>query len=476
MLRAMKSADPFRAQLVVEDLGAIERAEMTIRPLTLFFGPNGTNKTWAAYALYGLLRRYHSGAPDPSDAPVDLVERVDAALKTPRGAREYIGSPIRHTVTFPSLDGAVTLSGHELGRQLALDREAIDLGSTTLSLTRAHAQNRAIDVRIAVRPSTGGVALHSPLGGDPSALAVDVGPHVSARQVIASVHGWLRQISRRVVALPAERKALLTLHHQLSTLSLSGPQIEALLSGTARGLSSSLIGSRLSDSATSMERSLPLPSADFILEVDRAWNRRPGTPPGPLAHLADVLEGILGGRIEFALNALGSRSPHLRFRSGELDLPIHSTHSLARSLGGLDLYLQEVAAPGDFVFIDEPEMNAHPQTQLAIAEIIALMVNAGLRVVVTTHSPYIVDHLHNLIEAAQLDPDRQARFVDRFQLGMIDAFISAEAVSAYHFGRDGRVMDVFDREDDLIDWEVFGVRSDDVTNLYSELLAARRDG
>ena len=58
MLRAMKSPDPFRAQLVVDQLGAIEHAELTIRPLTLFFGPNGTNKTWTAYALYGLLRRF----------------------------------------------------------------------------------------------------------------------------------------------------------------------------------------------------------------------------------------------------------------------------------------------------------------------------------------------------------------------------------------------------------------------------------
>ncbi|MCB9543939.1 MAG: hypothetical protein H6703_16040 [Myxococcales bacterium] len=57
MLRGMKRPDPFEARLVVDRLGAIEHAELTIRPLTLFFGPNGTNKTWTAYAVYGLLHK-----------------------------------------------------------------------------------------------------------------------------------------------------------------------------------------------------------------------------------------------------------------------------------------------------------------------------------------------------------------------------------------------------------------------------------
>ncbi|MCB9552247.1 MAG: ATP-binding protein [Myxococcales bacterium] len=157
-------------------------------------------------------------------------------------------------------------------------------------------------------------------------------------------------------------------------------------------------------------------------------------------------------------------------------MPIQSTHSLLRSLGGLDLYLRHVAKPGDVILIDEPEMNAHPATQLAIAEFLAMMVNAGVRVIATTHSPYIVDHLHNLIEASRLEPEAQATFAERFKLQSADAFIPADAVATYHFDLDGTVTDVFDRSDRLIDWSTFGAEADEIGNLYTALLAAQRDG
>ena len=41
-------------KLIVNKLGRIDHAEIDVRNLTVFVGPNGTNKTWTAYALYGL--------------------------------------------------------------------------------------------------------------------------------------------------------------------------------------------------------------------------------------------------------------------------------------------------------------------------------------------------------------------------------------------------------------------------------------
>ena len=42
------------------------------------------------------------------------------------------------------------------------------------------------------------------------------------------------------------------------------------------------------------------------------------------------------------------------------------------------------------VFIEEPEAHLHPRAQKAMARLIARSVNAGKRVVVSTHSDYIV--------------------------------------------------------------------------------------
>ena len=47
--------------------------------------------------------------------------------------------------------------------------------------------------------------------------------------------------------------------------------------------------------------------------------------------------------------------------------------------------------------IDEPELNLHPDNQRQVARILAQLVNAGLKVIVSTHSDYFVRELNNLI-------------------------------------------------------------------------------
>ena len=52
---------PPAKKLTVENLGRIRSAELDIRPLTVFAGENGTNKTWTAYCLYTLLQQISLG-------------------------------------------------------------------------------------------------------------------------------------------------------------------------------------------------------------------------------------------------------------------------------------------------------------------------------------------------------------------------------------------------------------------------------
>ena len=102
-----------------------------------------------------------------------------------------------------------------------------------------------------------------------------------------------------------------------------------------------------------------------------------------------------GGRIAFENGAGGGLV--FRFGTGG-ELPIQGAASLVRALAGLDLYIRRFFEPGDLLVIDEPEMNAHPDAQLRITELLAHLVNKGVRVVLTTHSPYVLDHLGTLSE------------------------------------------------------------------------------
>ena len=47
--------------------------------------------------------------------------------------------------------------------------------------------------------------------------------------------------------------------------------------------------------------------------------------------------------------------------------------------------------------IDEPELNLHPKNQRALARLVVRLVNAGVKVFITTHSDYLVKELNTLI-------------------------------------------------------------------------------
>jgi hypothetical protein len=78
-------------------------------------------------------------------------------------------------------------------------------------------------------------------------------------------------------------------------------------------------------------------------------------------------------------------------------LTMAESASSVRSLLNLGFYLKHIASPGDILMIDEPELNLHPSNQRSMARILSKLVNAGIRVFVTTHSDYILKELNTLI-------------------------------------------------------------------------------
>ena len=78
-------------------------------------------------------------------------------------------------------------------------------------------------------------------------------------------------------------------------------------------------------------------------------------------------------------------------------LRMSESSSSVRSLAMLGFYLKHVAAKGDLLMIDEPELNLHPSNQRRLARLLARLSNVGVRIFITTHSDYIVRELNNLI-------------------------------------------------------------------------------
>ena len=103
---------------------------------------------------------------------------------------------------------------------------------------------------------------------------------------------------------------------------------------------------------------------------------------------------IAGG--DYAVNAVGgiNYTPH---NQPDIKLTLAESSSTVRSLVDISFYLKHLAKQGDLLMIDEPELNLHPENQRKIARLFAMLVNAGIRVFITTHSDYIIKEFNTLL-------------------------------------------------------------------------------
>ena len=86
-------------------------------------------------------------------------------------------------------------------------------------------------------------------------------------------------------------------------------------------------------------------------------------------------------------------------------LGIHLSASMVKSLSSLVFYFRHIAHRGDFIMIDEPELNLHPDNQRVIVRLLARIINAGFKVMISTHSDYIIRELNNLIMLNKEHPE-----------------------------------------------------------------------
>ena len=121
--------------------------------------------------------------------------------------------------------------------------------------------------------------------------------------------------------------------------------------------------------------------------------------------IIELLYQVVGGKyivspegIEFA--------PGAKQRITKGKFLVQRASSSVRSLLMLNYYVLHKAQVGDILMIDEPELNLHPKNQILIARLLVLLVNAGIKVFITTHSDYIVRELSNCIMLKNLSNEQ----------------------------------------------------------------------
>ncbi|MGZ3767892.1 MAG: AAA family ATPase, partial [Mucilaginibacter sp.] len=145
----------------------------------------------------------------------------------------------------------------------------------------------------------------------------------------------------------------------------------------------------------------------------------------------DALQDLLGGSFKSVDKQVFYQPKKERGRDRVI-VPVYIASSSIKSLFLFDYYINCLAEEGGLLIIDEPELNLHPDNQRRMAALLARLVNAGIKVIVTTHSDYLIREINNRI---MLNNNISNKAELMKKQGLIqDDILKPEQVAAYNLG------------------------------------------
>ena len=147
-----------------------------------------------------------------------------------------------------------------------------------------------------------------------------------------------------------------------------------------------------------------------------------------MAHLLEA--GLMKGEIRVEHSEIDYPSFVYRPNNWQRDVPLMNSSSMVSELAPVVLYLRHVVQPGDTLIIEEPESHLHPTAQVEFTRLLAAATKAGIRVIMTTHSEWVLWELANLVRMSELPLEL------RNGLDGADQAIEAAEVGAWIFEPD----------------------------------------
>ena len=176
--------------------------------------------------------------------------------------------------------------------------------------------------------------------------------------------------------------------------------------------------------------------------------------------IKDMMEGYYGNSgddIRFISKARG--------RKRSFNIPLHLASSSARGLSDLYFFLRHEAKRNHLLIIDEPESHLDTANQILLARLLARFVKAGLKVLVTTHSDYLIKEINNLVMLSQPFADKDA-VIRKLKYGA-DDFLEPDSIRAYVAEGNGLTRCKVDRFG--VDMPVFDKTIDEINKAANEL-------
>lgn len=390
------------------NVGPVDNAKLELGDLTVIAGRNNTGKTYLVYTLYGFLKEFPylnraiSGSPaleahllettslTVSEIEEKLLEKGRLEWENDEDALARL-----HTQLLQEMCGRFSETGFSDVFNTSSDffKDAALRVDFNSDFSREGAIGVPIDRSILVLCHFEGKKIELELSRLEPERLVEVEPGEIFKRVKYTYLDSIFQVpytplGGRIHILPSSRHSI----------SLFFRELDRARSQVVRSLQQMKDdhgedSHRISELLRQQTSRYPLPvqdNIDFVREMSVL------DPDTENEGLQSALENIIGGRLEI-------QDDEVRFISSKsgartFDIPLHLASSSVWEMTTLFFFLGLMERRGNhLLIIDEPESHLDTANQIQFTRLLARLVNAGTKVLITTHSDYIIKEINNLV-------------------------------------------------------------------------------
>ena len=205
------------------------------------------------------------------------------------------------------------------------------------------------------------------------------------------------------------------------------------------------------------------PVNDYVKFLNSISDRSKGLTELDIYKKLDTeLKEILGGEMIIDLEG------NIMFRMNEKKIiDIGMVSSTVKTLTGFYLYLKYFTMERDIIFIDEIELNLHPENQRKIIKLINYLSKQGIKFIISTHSPIITEEIDNMLLFEKVKNKINSEEMKEYGINS-EYGLKTSDINVFHLHN--KTVERIKEKNGEFEIETFNTVLEETDNLYQTLL------
>ncbi|WP_099191962.1 AAA family ATPase [Tepidibacter mesophilus] len=352
-----------RWSLYVEDFGKIQKAEIEVSPLMIFLGDNNSGKSYLMSLLWGLINKSYTLLIDGNDVDFFSYKQCEKWLHSLDNRKDVLIDNHVKQMIVSWFNEILDKNKEDLSENIF--NKYVEIGNINLRLIEGEDFKVNLDHLEGIY-NKGQMSIFDLVEKDKNIILANL-----CYYVLFSDYKKLATNVEEPLFLPASRTGFMLTY-------------KTLLKESVR----SSFGNEKSDRSK-----FTTPIINFL---NRFVNLDVDANKEYLDAVKFIEKELIKGRI------VKDESPvkNIYYKPSNLNdnLPLYLTSSLVTEVTPLILFLSDANSYFKTLVIEEPEAHLHLKAQIIMARVVAMLINQGTNVWLTTHSDTFFQQINNLIK------------------------------------------------------------------------------